>query len=95
MSRQTFKKAGAMASKNLLLETIPAQLKARFGDATVEKVGGLTILVIFVLALVVMVFSSITMFRAKRVGIVPTVYYTIFLLPVGQRLLKEAMALYS
>jgi len=84
-----------MASKNQLLETIPAQLKARFGDATVEKVGGLTILVIFVLALVVMVFSSITMSRAKRVGIVPTVYYTIFLLPVGQRLLKEAMALYS
>eukprot|EP00963_Diacronema_lutheri_P010483 scaffold1060_cov385-Pavlova_lutheri.AAC.1 len=29
-----------MASKNQLLETIPAQLKARFGDATVEKVGG-------------------------------------------------------
>lgn len=95
LHKQVFDEVGATASHNEMLESIPTPFKAYLGDVGVEELGGLTILVIFVSALVVMVYSSLTLLKAKRVGIVPTIYYSIFLLPVGKRLLQEAMAMYN
>lgn len=60
-----------------------------------EKTIGIAILSAFVMAILVMVTSSLYMIRAKRVGIVPALYYGFFLLPLGYRLMKEAIDLYS
>lgn len=92
---EDFDEASAVASHNEMLESILAPFKASMEDGSLEKLGGLIILVIFVSALVVMVYSSLTLLKAKRVGIVPAIYYSIFLVPVGRRLLQEALAMHN